>query len=231
MKQLAAGGQLLPTDLVVKEGMSKWWPASKVKGLFDPPQENCKARNIPALRSEGTRRGVEKDPVAFVTDPPRRQDDENKLPTERGLRERLSQKSKPQGRTPADDRVAFGVGALFLVMLCGLVLLAVLYAALSAKEARKHLTEANALWEAGEKARAVEIYKSVVNADLMVISTADRPTVFQRVIDFEVEQGNTSAAKAWIETALKEEVPLTLKEPKGMEIIAQVRAKREAPTE
>ncbi|MSR45315.1 MAG: DUF4339 domain-containing protein [Phycisphaerales bacterium] len=34
LKQLASSGQLLPTDLVWKEGMPEWSSAEKVKGLF-----------------------------------------------------------------------------------------------------------------------------------------------------------------------------------------------------
>lgn len=34
LKQLASAGQLSPSDLVWREGMSGWAPASKVKGLF-----------------------------------------------------------------------------------------------------------------------------------------------------------------------------------------------------
>src|SRR5262249_39815362 len=39
-KELADGGELVPTDLVWKEGLPKWHPASKVKGLFPvaPPK-------------------------------------------------------------------------------------------------------------------------------------------------------------------------------------------------
>jgi len=35
LRQLAASGQLKPDDLVWKEGMASWAPASSVKGLFD----------------------------------------------------------------------------------------------------------------------------------------------------------------------------------------------------
>jgi hypothetical protein len=34
LKALARAGKLLPTDLIWKEGMSSWKPATKVKGLF-----------------------------------------------------------------------------------------------------------------------------------------------------------------------------------------------------
>jgi hypothetical protein len=35
LKQLAASGQLLPTDLIWKDGMPGWLAAGKIKGLFD----------------------------------------------------------------------------------------------------------------------------------------------------------------------------------------------------
>ena len=38
LKQLAASGKLLPSDLVWKDGMDEWAPASKVKGLFSEKQ-------------------------------------------------------------------------------------------------------------------------------------------------------------------------------------------------
>src|SRR4051812_26904524 len=34
LKQMAAAGQLQPTDLVWQEGMPSWAPASSIKGLF-----------------------------------------------------------------------------------------------------------------------------------------------------------------------------------------------------
>src|SRR5690349_20840663 len=34
LRQLAASGSLAPTDLVWREGMAQWAPASRVKGLF-----------------------------------------------------------------------------------------------------------------------------------------------------------------------------------------------------
>ncbi len=37
LKQLADSGRLLPTDLVRKDGMKAWAPASRVKGLFPAP--------------------------------------------------------------------------------------------------------------------------------------------------------------------------------------------------
>lgn len=39
LKELAASGQLAPTDLVWKEGMAQWVEASKIKGLYPAPTE------------------------------------------------------------------------------------------------------------------------------------------------------------------------------------------------
>lgn len=39
LKQLASTGQISPTDLVWKDGLSDWVPAAKVKGLFGPQSE------------------------------------------------------------------------------------------------------------------------------------------------------------------------------------------------
>lgn len=45
---LAKSGQLLPTDMVWREGLSKWTPASKVKGLFAKPPMITAAPPLPA---------------------------------------------------------------------------------------------------------------------------------------------------------------------------------------
>jgi hypothetical protein len=39
LKQLAVAGQVRPTSLVWKEGMTRWVPASQVKGLLEGPAE------------------------------------------------------------------------------------------------------------------------------------------------------------------------------------------------
>ena len=36
LKQMAAAGELLPTDLIWKDGMPGWIAAGKIKGLFEP---------------------------------------------------------------------------------------------------------------------------------------------------------------------------------------------------
>ena len=59
MKELAARGQLAPTDLVWKEGMSQWAEARSLKGLFSapastqPPPPLPSAPNIPPIPATG----------------------------------------------------------------------------------------------------------------------------------------------------------------------------------
>jgi hypothetical protein len=77
LKQAAATGQLQPTDMVWKEGMPKWVPASGVKGLFPMPQ--AAAAGVPkGDQPRQTRAGDPAPapdgvvPSAPVTEPPRR---------------------------------------------------------------------------------------------------------------------------------------------------------------
>jgi hypothetical protein len=89
----------------------------------------------------------------------------------------------------------------------------------------KELAKANELWEAGQKAEAVEIYKSVMQRHT---ERLPRRVVLERIIDFEAERGNTSAAEGLIAKAVQENVSLDLKEPKATELLAQARAQQEA---
>jgi hypothetical protein len=47
LKQLAVSGTLGPSDLVWKEGMGEWKPASRVKGLFPKSDESSKSATPP----------------------------------------------------------------------------------------------------------------------------------------------------------------------------------------
>ena len=91
------------------------------------------------------------------------------------------------------------------------------------------MAEGNRLWDAGSRAEAVSKYKSVLNKDLNGIpSDAEKPTVYQRIIDFDVEQGNLDAAKNSISLVLDKKVDISSKSPATLELIAKVRAERDA---
>jgi hypothetical protein len=59
LRQLAASGQLQPTDLVWQEGMANWAQASSIKGLF-PEKPLEVAGNGPLLESAAGRKGKRK---------------------------------------------------------------------------------------------------------------------------------------------------------------------------
>ena len=95
---------------------------------------------------------------------------------------------------------------------------------LAQEQAKQDLADARALWETGNKAAAVTKYKAVLRGRYL---EGEGPTIYQRVIEFEAEQGNTSAAKALIEEADRQDIALALNTPKAKEVMAQFRQERQ----
>lgn len=62
LKQLAASGQLQPTDLVWKEGMANWVPANSIKGLFGS------SASVPPLKAPSPRQAEPEDVVPTEDD-------------------------------------------------------------------------------------------------------------------------------------------------------------------
>ena len=95
-------------------------------------------------------------------------------------------------------------------------------------KAMKELSEADRLWDAGKKAEAVTKYKYVLGKNLSGIpGNSERPRVYQRVIDFDVDQGDLVAAQAMIEQAFDKQVSISSDNPGTKQLVAQVRAERE----
>jgi len=67
--------------------------------------------------------------------------------------------------------------------------------------ARKNFEDADALWNAGNQTEAVAKYKALVEDNLDVIKEADRPRVFQRIIECEFNRGERSTAQHYIDKA------------------------------
>lgn len=55
LKDLASKGQLLPTDMVWKNGMTSWVTASKLAGLFDTPNPNTPPPVPPPTQFENSK--------------------------------------------------------------------------------------------------------------------------------------------------------------------------------
>ena len=64
LRQLAAKGQLKPTDMIWREGLPNWVPAGNVKGLF-PPQTQTPATTVPPAAAARAAK-----PVAIPPPPP-----------------------------------------------------------------------------------------------------------------------------------------------------------------
>ena len=84
------------------------------------------------------------------------------------------------------------------------------------------ISEANKLWESGNNAVAVEKYKEVIEANITAIDSGERPLIFQRVIEFDVENGNYSTAKYFIEQAMEFDVPLAFRSAEANNLLTQV---------
>lgn len=73
LKELAASGHLLPTDLIWKEGMSDWVPASKLKGLFIA-QSTVASSSVPRALpiQESSNVGQQPQAMSRIIDAPQR---------------------------------------------------------------------------------------------------------------------------------------------------------------
>lgn len=91
------------------------------------------------------------------------------------------------------------------------------------------MAEADRLWEEGKKAEAVAVYKAMAEKNLPTLGSKGREKVFQRLIEYDLEQGDIASAKAHLAKAGKEKVKLppdlTQKVQDGE---AQLAAKKEA---
>jgi len=85
------------------------------------------------------------------------------------------------------------------------------------QQAERDLADATNLWDAGDRVGAVTKYKAVIeHGD----NFGKGQPIFSRVIDFETTQGNTSAARSYIEKAQSHKIVLSLTEPKAKAIAA-----------
>jgi hypothetical protein len=97
------------------------------------------------------------------------------------------------------------------------------------QQVRQDVEEADRLWQSGQKAQAVARYKSLIDGHAWMIPDTDRPTVYQRAIEYEAEQGNTSSAKGLIDKALAQKVALSFTNPQANAILKETQAQKPAP--
>lgn len=220
--ELARSGQILPTDMVKRDDMQKWLPASQVKGIF-ADNENPAPRPppIPQSVADTSNQSAESVGTTKTRNPPITEN-----PVLIGVALLFC---FPAGmfflwthpKWTKNQKYAWG-GAF-----AGFCLFCLLISIMSQRATQKNLAEADKLWEAGQKAEAVAKYKSVLDGGVSSIDRSQRPTILQRVIEFEADQGNTSAAKAMIQKAMEFDVSLAFNTPTAKNLLAEVQAEKE----
>src|SRR5262249_17837503 len=99
--------------------------------------------------------------------------------------------------------------------------------------AEEDLAEGNRLWEEGKKPAAVEKYRLVLGrVGKFSVPGSKLPTVYQRVIEGEFEQGKTSSATSYINKALFGGIPLSFVNPKAQEFFERTKQEKgtDSPT-
>jgi len=213
IRQLLSSGDIEPTDLVWKQGMTQWTQASQVFSPL-PPDLN------------GPSPVPQKHPHSLVASPS-------------SFWNPCREHSLFIG---ALLLFCFPVG-LFLVWKhslwtsktkwiwtaawIGVMLIGFIGVFMEERETAQNLAEANTLWGIGKKADAVDKYRVLLGKSYTYLRETDRPLVFRRVIEFDAEQGNADEAKTLIAKALDNNLALSLESPKAVAILTQVKDEKE----
>jgi antitoxin component YwqK of YwqJK toxin-antitoxin module len=227
LKKMVASGELLGTDQVRRGDMPTPITASKIKGLF-PEASASDSRSHP--------------PTPKVRRP---------LPAEK---KELRPPEKAATSTPIERARPYLEGTVAIavsLILCfplGLVLLwlnrgwsraakwkwtgavvgclALLMVLSSVQRSRVHseITKAHALWDSGDKAKAVAIYRPLLGADFAFVEDHDRPLIYGRTIDFEVANGNEASAQQLARRAAAKGIVPSADSPAAKILLANIQA-------
>jgi hypothetical protein len=92
-------------------------------------------------------------------------------------------------------------------------------------KANAQIDEADRLWTAGMKSEALSIYRELVADPFPSGRAYSNATIYQRVIESDIENGNISAAKDLIRRVRKgDRCSLAFTNPKAQELLKQVEA-------
>lgn len=119
--------------------------------------------------------------------------------------------------------VGCGVVTLGVAAVCGAGLAMGWY---GLEQAKKELAEANRRWDAGEKAEAVAMYRQMLTTGI-VAEKSQEPVVYLRVIEYDLDRGDTDSARALTDQALGKGVDLRPDREATAKLVADVRADRE----
>ncbi|HMP59478.1 MAG TPA: DUF4339 domain-containing protein [Gemmatales bacterium] len=199
LKEMAANGQLRPTDKVRREDMERPKQASEVKGLFPPPTEAAPppdtSNSAEASSATGTPLWENVTLIAasvvFC------------FPV--GL---LLVWRHPNWSRPVKWAWTGAVGLIFVALFAmGLVI---------RLADRNALTQADAQWLSGDKAGAVAKYRPMLDR----LGRTETALAYGRCIDFEFETGNGEAARKLLSEANQKGVVPDVNHPEAKALVA-----------
>lgn len=252
LRRLVQAGELNAEDLVWKEGMSEWVTVRKVKGLLPdsstgspplPRKADVRKNGPPEIA------GVSVDPhnAARPEDmvksvgretgkPPARLPDKPLPPTgeSSAAADSIVLHSRSRG-WPIRKLLFTLIGCIGIpLLLLGATLAAIgIYSYLDTRrlveerrqkdeQAVRDFKEAQQLWILGQADKALVIYKQLLTGAFPNELSSERATIYQRVIEDEVKQGNTETATDLITQARKvEAVELVFTDPVAQELLGK----------
>jgi len=129
---------------------------------------------------------------------------------------------QPTAAAPSSKKRLVIVGVIAgAVLLCGLAVLGMVVSNRDKQAAQKELAEANALWSADKEAAAAK-YRSLLQnrGQKKALKTDELASVYGRLIDFEIEQGNKEAAKALLDEATAAKVTPSVNHPDAKVLVS-----------
>lgn len=94
-------------------------------------------------------------------------------------------------------------------------------------ESRKKMDEADALWNRGDKAAAVQLYKAFYTSTAFPVSKVEKEMVLPRVVSYELTAGNTGEAKKWVNRCLDDKLQVWYTDTPSKDLEGVVKKERE----
>ena len=214
LRELVRSGQLTPESMVRQGASDRWTPARKVRGLFQEEVKNAIPIARPVTSEPSPASPVAQGEKAGMVDTLRTHPVALVLSLVFCFPFGLALIWTNKTWSPTRKWVWTGGWASFVVLMTAI-------AAAQQLAIQKALDDADRLWAGGQKAEAVTKYKTLIDGDVKAIEPDRRPTAFQRVVEFEADQGNMSVAKHYILEAEKHHVVLTF----GTQAVRRLTAK------
>jgi|GEM_PF-2535894 len=135
------------------------------------------------------------------------------------------EQKRTRGRLP----IFIAIGCLGLVVVSCPVCCIVFYGIGSAiekaekKEAAEKIGKAESLWNGGEKAAAVEIYKDLLKNYFRHVDDDKRRALLSRVIEFDIENGNEGSARNFIRIGIERNARIEVKREEFSRLFEEVK--------